>query len=201
MARLGINVPDELLKRMKPFKSSVNVSQVCRDALEAQVAAYERARARFDGDNLRDLIQRFSEEHVDREIDWETLGHEDAKVWMELASLKDLETVFYRLSFVGRPGMLERPTVGIVPFLEGTKLFEHRWQENEEAVLRLYDFDENTNHYLRAKEKYELGWFSYARVVWEQVQATIAKDKGNTPVLAEENGTTNNGDEGNVGER
>ncbi len=175
MTRLGINVPKELLDRLKPFKGTINVSQVCRDALEAQVAAYERAKSRVGEADLSDLVERFYQEHADRDIDWEELGREDGTVWAELASLEQLETLMYRLSFVGRPGMLQRQTIDIVPSVEGTKLFDDRWHEKQDWFLERYDLDENTNHLEKAKSAYELGWFSYARVIWGLVQEKLGR--------------------------
>ena len=44
--RLGINVPDELLRRVKEIRPRVNVSQVCRQALERYVDIAEQAKRR-----------------------------------------------------------------------------------------------------------------------------------------------------------
>ena len=184
--RLGINVPDDLLDRMKPFKGSINVSQTCRDALEAQTAAYERAKTRVQEDDLGDLIQRFLQEHHDREVDWEALGHEDAKVWVELSSLKDLELLFYRLSFVGRPGMLQRPETEVVPHIEGAKRFAERWNELDKWVLEKYELDPDAPHHGRAKDAYDLGWFSYVRTVWALLQDQISKDTSEVSARREE---------------
>ena len=184
MVRLGINVPDKLLERLKPFKGSINISQVCRDALESQVSAYERANHELEKDGLDEVVQRFRKDLALREVDWEALGHQDARVWVELASLDDLETVFYRLSFVGRPGMLQRPTIDVVPIVTGAKRFDDRWQENEQKNLRLYDRDEKTSHYEKAKDQYEMAWFSYARSVWNKVQARTSEDKKSVNVVA-----------------
>lgn len=176
MTRLGINVPNELVNRLKPFKTSINVSQVCRDALEAQVAAYERADARVEEDEMSDLIQKFRQEIASRELNWESLGHEDAKVWAELGSLDDFENLFYKLSFVGRPGMLERPSINIVPHVDGARGFYERLKENADWAEWKYEHDEEVNHVGKAQSEYELAWFSYIRAVWKKIQSAVGGD-------------------------
>ena len=176
MTRLGINVPDDLLDRLKPFKTSINVSQICRDALEAQVAAYERAYARVEDDDMEDLIQRLRLEIAGREVDWESLGHEDAKVWAELGSLDDFKNLFYKLSFVGHGGMLKRPTINIIPHVDGTRGFYERLKENPAWSEWKYEHDEQVNHVGKAQSAYELGWFSYIRAVRRKVQSAVGDD-------------------------
>ena len=41
MARISISIPDELAARLEPVKDHLNVSQVCRDALEHRITAFE----------------------------------------------------------------------------------------------------------------------------------------------------------------
>ena len=49
--RVGINVPDELLRRVKEIRPQVNVSQVCRQALERCVEIAEMAKAQAIADH------------------------------------------------------------------------------------------------------------------------------------------------------
>lgn len=177
MTRLGINVPEKLMKRIKPFRGSINVSQVCRDALEAHVAAHERAKARAEQDDLGDVIRRFRDQHVDIQVDWERLGHEDAKLWVELASLKDLEELFYRVGFKMKGSLAGPLETEIVPFLEGVKKFHQHWQENEDWVNAQYSRDLEGNHYGSAKAIYDRAWFGYTTAVWGSVRDAIATEK------------------------
>ena len=48
--RIGINVPNELLQRVKAIRPEVNVSQICREALEESARNAERVRARVAAD-------------------------------------------------------------------------------------------------------------------------------------------------------
>ena len=58
--RIGVNIPDDLYQRMKHIKHTVNVSQVCREAIEAYVEDYERARARLESDGADEMVKRLS---------------------------------------------------------------------------------------------------------------------------------------------
>ena len=53
--RIGVNVPDDLLKQMEPIKHMTNLSQVCREAIKDRVDAYERARARADREGMQEV--------------------------------------------------------------------------------------------------------------------------------------------------
>ena len=43
--RIGINIPNDLHRRLEPLKQYVNVSQICREAIEDRIRCYERALA------------------------------------------------------------------------------------------------------------------------------------------------------------
>ena len=58
--RIGINVPDELLKQVKQVRPEVNVSQVCRDALADHVEVARRAAARAVSDGVDEHVQRLN---------------------------------------------------------------------------------------------------------------------------------------------
>ncbi|GAI08168.1 unnamed protein product, partial [marine sediment metagenome] len=95
--RIGINVPNDLLKRMEPLKQMINVSQVCRDAIQACVDTYERARERARQDGMEEVAIGLQQELESYDLDWEALGHEDAKLWIQKASLKDFEHFAHNL--------------------------------------------------------------------------------------------------------
>ena len=84
--RIGVNVPDDLLKQMEPIKHMTNLSQVCREAIKDRVDAYERARARADREGMQEVAARLWQEYSEQAVDWETVGYEDAKMWVQLAS-------------------------------------------------------------------------------------------------------------------
>ena len=43
--RIGINIPNELHRRLEPLKQHINISQICREAIEERIGCYEKALA------------------------------------------------------------------------------------------------------------------------------------------------------------
>ena len=56
--RIGVNIPDELLQRVREIRPEVNVSQICRQALEDRAALAERVKAQVEEDGIGTHIQR-----------------------------------------------------------------------------------------------------------------------------------------------
>ena len=56
--RLGINIPNSLYKRMGPIKQRVNISQICRDAIEEWVNAYEGSLDKAKQDGMEELLKQ-----------------------------------------------------------------------------------------------------------------------------------------------
>lgn len=174
--RIGINVSNDLLKRMEPLKRMVNISQICRDAIQAWVETYERARDRARQDGMEEIALRLRQELESHEVDWEALGHEDAKLWVQMASLKDFEHFAHNLK-VGRSSG-RTPGIWMAPYLPGARLYPERQQEYEEWFERKCELDEDSNPYIEAKEEYERGWTSYIIAVWDMArQGTESKEK------------------------
>lgn len=86
--RIGINVPNELLQRVKAIRPEVNVSQVCREALESRAALAERAKEQACADGMDMHAPRLAES--DRasmvEPDWAGMALEDARDWVRGAN-------------------------------------------------------------------------------------------------------------------
>ena len=78
--RIGINVPDELLKELKQVRPEVNVSQVCREALANRVEVARRAADRAIGDGVDEhvpearpvLLQSLPSSPTGRRTPWTT---------------------------------------------------------------------------------------------------------------------------------
>lgn len=94
MARISVSVPEELLARLEPVKDRINVSQVCRDALERQIQTLERA-ATVEADtlDLEALIERIRQERLLVEGRFEELGRHNAETWMVTAPYLELKAV------------------------------------------------------------------------------------------------------------
>ncbi len=179
--RIGINVPDDLHERMEPLKRLTNVSQVCRDAIKAHVEAYERALARAKEDGMDSVAERLGNKLVPQEVDWELLGIEDAKVWVQLAKVEDFECLLHRLEGLERQG--RSPYEVPIPRVEGTRVFEARSYEHEEWFDRQAEADEEKNPYVEAKLAYQRGKISYILAVWNMAKE-IAKERSNAVVIA-----------------
>ena len=94
MARISVSVPEELLAKLEPVKERINVSQVCRDALERRIQAIGRAdSAQPESLDLESLIDRLREERVLVEGRFEELGRHNAESWLDTAAYLDLKAV------------------------------------------------------------------------------------------------------------
>jgi len=183
--RIGINVPNELLKRMESLKRMVNISQICRDAIQAWVDTYERARDRAKQDGMEEVALRLRQELESYEVDWEALGHEDAKLWVQMASLKDFEHFAHNLK-VGR-SKRRIPGTWMAPILPGTKSFGERAGEHKEWFMRQSELELEYNYHQKAEYDYERGWTSYVIAVWEMVKQPI-KEKDVQPITESRSG-------------
>ena len=175
--RIGIKVPNDLLKRMEPLKQmGVNISEVCREAIKARVETYERARERAKQDGMEEVAIRLRQELDSYEVDWEGLGIEDAKLWVQKASLSDFEWFAYNLKACRNGGMPPGPWM--VPHTPETRLDYVRRHEHREWFDRQLQLSEGPNPYLQAREDYNRGWTSYVMAVWEMTNKPIeGKDK------------------------
>ena len=170
--RIGINIPNDLLKRMEPLKQMINISQVCRDAIQAQVDTYERARERAKQDGMEEVATTLHQELQRYDLDWEALGHEDAKIWVQKASLKDFEHFAHNLK-VGR-SKGRTPGIWMAPILPGTKSYGERAGEHKEWFMRQSELELEYDYHQKAQHDYERGWTSYVISVWEMAKQPIA---------------------------
>lgn len=181
--RIGINVPDDLLRRLEPLKAVTNISQICRDAIKAHVEAYERAKTRAKQDRINAIAERLGNKLVPQEVDWELLGIEDARLWVQLARLEDFEYLLHRLEVLERQG--RSPYEVPIPRVQGVRFFEERSSEHDEWFDRRIEADEESNPYVEAKLTYQRGKLSYILAVWEMAKE-VAKGKRKVESVARE---------------
>ena len=91
MARVSVNIPDDLVARLEPVKHRINVSQVCREALERRTTSVERAPE--DAGDLEGLIERLRDEREAIEGRFEQLGRRNAVSWLSTASYTDVKHI------------------------------------------------------------------------------------------------------------
>ena len=157
--RLGINIPNNLYKRMEPIKQRVNISQICRDAIEEWVNAYERGLEQAKQDEMEELVNQLKQALKPYVVDWEELGREDARIWAQKATSEDFEHFAHNLK-VGR-GHGRTPGIWMAPHLPNTPFYGQRQAENKEWFKQQLDKNSDANPYQIAEEEYERGWTSY----------------------------------------
>ena len=110
MARISISIPGDLMARMDPIKDRINISQLCREALERRVSAFERA-AKSNGTDLDvdELVTRLQEELVEEEGRFERLGQENAASWLRTAAYREFQSVAEAQTASGRKKPARKP--------------------------------------------------------------------------------------------
>ena len=166
--RIGINLPNDLLKRIEPLKPTINVSQICRDAIEVYDARYERAQKHVDTDGTRSVADGFREAEKGEVVDWEELGYQDARDWVRAATLKDIKYLFHNIEVSRRLNMNE--SILFYRIIPGPKTFWDRVAEHQEWFIRQIEDDEAPNYHKLADDEYRRAWIAYVTVVWERVQ-------------------------------
>ena len=174
--RIGINLPNELHRRLEPLKQYVNVSQICREAIEDRIRCYERAlSSRSNEDIVRAIERAWEDEREMRailEVDWEMLGCEDAESWGEAAELKDWNYLHHRQEVIDRQG---RPRWEVpIPHLEGIRTFFERYNENHSRISRqdnqfldwLYD-EHGGIDIAAAEQEYMTAWLACTGSAWD----------------------------------
>ena len=165
--RIGINVPNELMKRVKEINPAVNVSQVCREALEERVRVGERAISQADADGVDKEVARLAESLGNPliEPDWETYALEDAREWVRAITPELWEDFVEEYDWVSEDGIDVTTMVSWLSPMIGVKGFYVRQHENQEwlsAQFRVKSKPGNrTNPYKEAKKEYDRAWLNY----------------------------------------
>ena len=157
--RLGINIPNSLYKRMDPIKQVVNISQICRDAIEEWVNVYEHSMEKAKQDGMEEVADELRREWEPYKVDWQAIGREDARIWAQRAKPKQFEIFAHNLKVGRSHGRI--PGVWMAPLIPDTPFYGQRQAEHEQWFIQQFDSDWDTNHYMVAQEEYERGWTSY----------------------------------------
>ena len=189
--RIGVNIPNDLYRRMEPIKHTINVSQVCREALEARVEDYERARDRLESDHMDETVDRLSGEEEELSVDWKELAWTDASTWVEAADIETFEYLFHRVDILKKQG---RPTwIVPPPAVPGDTTFEDRFLEHEKyfehQYKRLFELGQVGDPRRDAEEEYGRAWLAYVcavRVKIQQLRQERLNTKLNTPIMRPE---------------
>jgi hypothetical protein len=175
--RIGINIPNDLLERLKPLKATHNISDICREALKSYVESYEKASQGTGGDDMTAIANRLYQEYNQKtpRVDWEAIGRENAKKWAEGANLQDFENVIHNITIHKRKSAEPGEFLGSWRIPEGCR-FEDAQMKHEDWFDRQFELDERPNYYILAKQNYNKGWVSYLIAVWQMVRSRIKAD-------------------------
>ena len=156
--RIGINVPNELLDRVKAVKPEVNVSQVCREALEEIVNDAHRLRAKVAANAMDARVASLANSLT--EPDWKTYGWEDAIEWANTVSPDDWRecwTIYESDQQTGRGDYLPGPY--FCWYTPGVKRFYHRGQAHEDWFQQQSKYGGIGQSHRAAERKYDQAWF------------------------------------------
>ena len=177
--RIGINISNALHRRLKAIGEPVNVSQVCRDAIENIVAQHEQLAARVDRDDLRGVTAAFATDDDEQwaDIDWREYGWTDARDWFRKVTREQYDRFVYDREFYLRTSRSPDDTlvlVGWAPSIEGVAGFYGWFDQHRDMLEKEYDRLEEwgldgTPHY-DAQREYNTAWLEYFGVVHKLIE-------------------------------
>ena len=149
MPRISVSLPEELVARLEPVKARINVSQVCREALERRLDSLERAAAQGAELDLEGLVDRLRSERELIEGKFDDLSRRNAATWLNTASYLELKAVADTQS-TPRMDRYRLPRAA----------FRVMRQDMEESTLSVEG---------PAAVVYKTAWLDYVRSVWSDV--------------------------------
>ena len=170
--RIGINVPNELLKQVKQISPKVNVSQVCRDALSHRVEVADRAIAQAGSDGVDEHVARL-DRSVPKEMiepDWVALALYDARDWVRTVTPEAWKLFVYQADVLRRQGRDEAEMVDIWSQGEGDNIGLPRrlwgkrdWFERQSEIEVQTGVTSDARQ--KAGEEYSRAWLGYVNEV------------------------------------
>ncbi len=179
--RIGINVPNDLLNRVKTLQPQVNISQVCREALENHATGLQRVEdwISYDGE-IDEEVCRLAEdyEHWGVEPDWTRLGWDDARGWLKGITSERWTHFLRDWEFLeSRGGKPDSSHCHIYSNGAGVKNYSDRFLENQGWFNARYFYASLRGHsfsdYEESRKLYEAAWVSYVGEVRRQYLADI----------------------------
>ena len=150
MGRISISLPDSLIAKLEPIKDGINISQLCREALEQRVAAYQRAASRKGSDlDFNALVHRLREERDRFGGKFEQLGKNNAAAWLAAAPYLEIQNVAEH----------SHPN-GMHKYKLPRAAFNTMKQDMQQVKLSCDG---------RQAVVYKTAWLDYVKAVWSQV--------------------------------
>ena len=160
MARISISIPDELMAKLAPIKDGINISQMCREALERRVASCEKAAGK-DALDLDGLVQRLRDEKTGAESRFEDLGKTNAGFWLSSVSFLELKN------------MAENPS--------SSNMSKYKLPRAAFKVMKRDMAEADVDCEGSPAVAYKTAWLDYVRSVWTQVVDRIEDAKQGKP--------------------
>ena len=187
MVRIGVNIPNELMKRLEPLKPELNISKVCRDALEAKAASYERMQARLANDAIWPATDRLLEQEMEFlaaiSFDWQELGWGDAASWVGAASHDDWNDFLEEIEWLNENNW---PHWKIMHRrIDGVKHFHERTMELRDSMKQAQQKNPGFDRWLHRRrggidyqaieQEYMTAWTAYVSAVWERYRQSLSE--------------------------
>lgn len=174
--RIGIYVPDELDRRLGPFKP-VKISQICQDAISKYVSLQERAQKEAKSDEVEKLASRLFEDNRTTRVDWEWFGLQDAKTWASLASKDEWDSLFDRIDWLEEQGKSPFEAMVRIPRVKGAKDYYDRLDETDvDNGWFEQHSNEEADPYAVAQSEYQRGFLAYIMIVRKKLREMLAAD-------------------------
>ncbi len=150
MARISINITSDLMARLDPIKHQINVSELCREAIEQRVSAFEGAAGNKGGElDIDELVTRLREEAVKDVGKFERLGQESAASWLTATSYDE----FLSVAEAQNISNMQKYKLPRAAFKTMKRDMAHAKSDSDGS---------------QAKE-YKTAWLDFVRMVWTQV--------------------------------
>lgn len=170
--RIGVNIPGELLERIEPLRPLLNVSRICREAIETYARNCDRA-ARLDEVDLMEAeTERLLGQECIVNVDWEDMGYQDGKAWTQASDLEDFEDASHNFAISQRNGATWLPWMFSVQGkgAQSVKNYWRRQAEHTEWFTQQCALHPEANPFPEAERLYTAGWLAYVGTVWKMIQ-------------------------------
>ena len=175
--RIGVNIPNKLMNRVKEIRPPVNVSQVCREALEERAMTQDRVLAQVASDSVDDQVLRLAESLRNPliEPDWETYALEDARRWVEAVDDYLWERFIDQYDHLQREGRESMVMIDIWSRGNGTKglmdrIYEHYDWLVEQHGAQFKSGYGDSNPQEKASKLYARAWLGYVLEVRHRLE-------------------------------
>lgn len=184
--RIGINVPDDLLKMVR--QSAVNVSEICREALQQVADEGRRIMDKVDHDPVEEKLDELDKATAPPvEPDWTALALDDAAAWFHRVTPAGWEQYLHQCDVLRRQGRDEAEMVDVWSSMYGVKGIRIHLYDSKEWLISELEREEMTgvrsNAWERATQTYARAWLGYVHEVRRRLERR--REEANTQRQAE----------------